>query len=86
MLKEQQQAMPLCRENEKEQLKERLVGKQEEQGERRHKVESSLLLCNILATDFRVYPTFEDSLVGRGGLWMTNDGLWVGSLTEEMRK
>jgi len=70
----------------KEQLKERLVAKQEEQGGRRHKVESSLLLCNILATDLPVYPTFEDSLVGRGGLWMTNDGLWVGSLTEEMRK
>lgn len=71
MSKEQQQAMPLCRENEKEQLRERLVGKQEEQGGRRHKVESSLLLCNILATNLHVYPTFEDFPAGER--WLMDD-------------
>ena len=79
MLEGQQQAMPPKRENEKEQLKEGLVGKEEEQGGRRHKVESRLLLCNILATNLHVYPTFEDFPDGeRDSLWMRNDGLGVG--------
>ena len=68
MSKEQQQAMPLCRENEKEQPRERLVGKQ---GGRRHKVENSLLLCNILATNLHVYPTFEDFPAGER--WLMDD-------------
>lgn len=71
MLKEEQQAVPLCRENEKEQLKKRLVGKQEEQGGRRHKVESSLRLCNILAINLHVYPTFEDFPAGER--WLMDD-------------
>lgn len=54
----------MCRENEKERWEEGLVGKEDEQGRRRHKVESRFLLCDILATHLHVYPTFEDLPTG----------------------